>query len=431
MNPSGYPAAPLAPRRSLVVTPGLIGVVWGAAIGCIPLINFFFRPNYVFTGLYDARDVSVVIISVLSTLALLAGLGVSFLAALALGVDYRRQSLGAALFFALLLSAVVSGLPANAPAMPLLLVTMAAGFVMDINFGALDQYQQVFRSFAVTATVLFILGDLLALFSRDFTWGRLGGHAGPNFWGLVSGSALMLCLLMRPAWLRVLVVAVACLTLYLGQARGSMVGTAIGASLIGMVKLARMPGRRATFWAIAGATGVIVLLLFFGDAIANKLLLVNDASRGAGSKGSGRLLVWSELLQLIGAHPLIGLGLHGFEQYLHATAAAHNAYLSTTAEQGLIGLALYLILMIGGLVRAIGKALRDPTGLYLAVVGYFGFFLGIGLFEANSLQTGNSFSLIVLICAALAWRVEPETPPPVLASSHPGFPATPRQEGRS
>jgi len=373
----------------------------------IPFFDFFLRPNYVGSSLYQSVNHVVPIIAFLSTATLLAAVGFSFIAASVLGVDYRRQSWMVALSMTLTVLAGLSGMTANSAIMPLVILTLFLAFMMAVNFGALNHWESVFDSFAATAVVLFIAADLLALTSHDFTWGRLGGHAGPNYWGMVSSSALILCLRVRPAWLRIPVVLIACLTLYLGQARGSIIGVVSGGVVMASMKLVRMPTRIALLAVVLAVLVGVLIFVFGSNFIAHKVLLIDDQYRGVASNGSGRLIGWGETFNIIAAHPLFGVGLRQHEQYLHAVSNAHNAYLAAAAEQGLIGLAAYLCLMIGATIRALLKVLKLYSPQRLVILGYLIFLLTIGLFEQYSYQTGNSFALIGMIAAALSWRLEP------------------------
>lgn len=397
-------------------SPEVIGAVWGGLLALIPFYDYALRPRYEGSALYQSVNHVVPAIAILSTATLSVAVGFSFASAWLLGVDYRRQALMIALALALTVLAALSGLTANAPVMPLIILMLFLAYTMAVNFGALEPWAPTFTGLATAATGLFIVGDLLALTSRDFTWGRLGGHAGPNYWGMVSGSALMLCLCVRPAWLRIPVVLVACLTLYLAQARGSIVGAAAGAAAMAAVRLARTPLRQALIALAAAGLGIVLVLIFGGDFIAHRVLLVDDQYRGVASNGSGRLLVWAETLNVIAAHPLFGVGLRQHEQYLHAVSSAHNAYLAAAAEQGLIGLTVYLVLMAGGTLRALIKAVQEGSAERLVLMGYLVFLLTIGLFEQYSYQTGNTFSLIGMIAAALSWRQEPR-PRPVMSGT--------------
>jgi O-antigen ligase len=396
------------------LSPSVIGCLWGALLAAIPFYDFFLRPNYEGSSLYQSVNHVVPAIAILSTATLLAAVGLSFAAAAVIGVDYRRQASMVVLSMTLTVLAALSGMTANAPIMPLIILTLFLAFTMAVNFGALDHWEPVFDAFASTAAVLFIIADLLALASHDLTWGRLGGHAGPNYWGMVSGSALMLCLCLRPAWLRIPVILVACLVFYLAQSRGSMIGAVAGLTAMAAVRLLHIQSRYSLLILVVASLAGLLIIGFGGNFIAHNILLVDDQYRGAASNGSGRVIIWGETLKLIAAHPLFGVGLRQSEQYLHAGTSAHNAYLAAAAEQGLIGLAAYLLLMLGAAIRALLKAIQAYTRQRIVIFGFLVFLLVIGLFEQYSYQTGNSFALIGMIAAALSWRVEPRPTASVL-----------------
>ncbi len=400
----------MALRAGLKLGPAAVGGIWGVLLTLIPLYDYFLRPNYEGSSLYHSVNYVVPAIAFLSTATLMAAVGFSFVAAWVIGVDYRRQSFMAALAMTLVVLAALSGMTANAPVMPLVILTLFLAYVMAVNFGALNHWEAAFQAFAAAAVVVFTLGDILALTSRDVSWGRLGGHAGPNYWGMVSGAALMLCLCLKPAWLRIPVILVALLTLYETQARGSIVAATAGAAAMGAISLMRLPARHALLIAVVAAIAAVLVFIFGSDFISHKILLLDDQYRGAASNGSGRLIGWAETINVIAAHPLFGVGLKQHEQYLHAVANAHNAYLAAAAEQGLIGLTVYLALMVGASVRAVFKVFEQFTRQRIVLVGYLIYLLMLGLFEQVSYQTGNSFALIGMIAAALSWRAEPRLP---------------------
>jgi O-antigen ligase len=401
-----------AARVFVEFMPSGLGAIWGSLIAIIPFFDFYFRSNYEGVGLYQATlDTHTnVAVSVLATLSLLAAAGFSTFAILTIGVDYRRQRRFFILTLVMVVFATLSSITAEAPTMPLVLATLIIALGMAINFGAINSWEAVFKAFSATAALMFTAAELLAVFSHDYTWGRLGGHAGPNYWGMAAASALMLCLAVRPVPLRVLVVVVALVTLFLAQARGSEIAAVSGAAAMVSVKLVRTPLRRSLPWSIAGVVLIVVIAAFFSEQIAKKILLVDDAYRGAASNGSGRFIGWGETLNIIGAHPMFGVGLRQHEKFLHAVANAHNAYLAVTAEQGFIGLILYVTLTIGALARAAREYIQKPSTSRVILMGFMAFFISLGTVEQVSLATGNSLTLIMFVVAALAWRadIDPE-----------------------
>jgi hypothetical protein len=100
--------------------------------------------------------------------------------------------------------------------------------------------------------------------------------------------------------------------------------------------------------------------------------------------GNGRVGLWRAALADFEAHPLLGSGAGTYEQYwlLHRPIAlkvrdAHNLYLETVAELGLVGLALLLVGLAMPLL-ALGRARHHPLvpalgGAYCAYLAHAGF----------------------------------------------------------
>jgi putative inorganic carbon (HCO3(-)) transporter len=73
-----------------------------------------------------------------------------------------------------------------------------------------------------------------------------------------------------------------------------------------------------------------------------------------------RLAIWSVTLRMLGDHPLFGSGISGYQtvmahyrtRNLHPEPYAHNIFLTTWSEVGLIGLAAFVVIFFGLLWRA-------------------------------------------------------------------------------
>jgi O-antigen ligase len=188
----------------------------------------------------------------------------------------------------------------------------------------------------------------------------------------------------------------ASLGLILTQCRSAWAGGLAGlVLLITLVSRSRarcgsLPGGRAA--ATAGMSGAYILLalvlsgvIIFGfgpgsDVIRHRVRMVGDAARGDDSSFNWRLAKWREALVLIAARPLAGWGLGSYPFHPAPNAApgahpqvvaqagvsldeeAHSEYLQLTAEQGLVGLGLYLLVLASFYAKA-GRALRRlPLG---------------------------------------------------------------------
>jgi O-Antigen ligase len=192
----------------------------------------------------------------------------------------------------------------------------------------------------------------------------------------------------RQLFLRV-VAALAGLGLVLTQCRSAWAGGLTGLLLLtALVARSRRPSR------IAGAgTGRAYMLvaivlsgaILFGFGPASDLLrhrvgTIGDAAHGGDESFNWRVTKWREALPLIAARPLTGWGLGSYPFHPAASAGpgagpavvasagvsldeqAHNEYIQMTAELGLVGLTLYLLIFLSFFAKAWHAIRRLPYG---------------------------------------------------------------------
>jgi putative inorganic carbon (HCO3(-)) transporter len=149
--------------------------------------------------------------------------------------------------------------------------------------------------------------------------------------------------------------------------RGAILGLA-AAVLVAMALNGRKGAMRAAI-----ALGAVVAM--FAIAAQFDLLPVARESGGLDDfTKQGRLLVWGEALLLFLQHPLVGGGWANFPQMgvlaetqFGAVAHAHNWYLNTLAETGVIGFALFFGPLVWLFVRNLRVARRDATALVVII----------------------------------------------------------------
>ncbi len=150
--------------------------------------------------------------------------------------------------------------------------------------------------------------------------------------------------------------------------------SSIAALLLGLAVLA------AWRWDVRGTVFASVALL----AIAGVLVLLAPASLHFGLKGSsgstsnatsGRTKLIAGGLELFAKRPLEGYGSGSFEtEYKrhsnttaeNATSASHTIPVTIAAEQGIVGLALYLALLVSAFVVLFRGAGRSPPRIAIA-----------------------------------------------------------------
>jgi putative inorganic carbon (hco3(-)) transporter len=143
--------------------------------------------------------------------------------------------------------------------------------------------------------------------------------------------------------------------------------------LVALVALVLVLARSKRAWPAIAAAAVLVVLLSpsaWQDRVA-------DAGRLDRPEIATRLDFWDAALSMFQAHPVLGVGLNSFDvayidldttgrsflpgSGLAPPESAHNLYLNTLAEQGLVGIAalLLLVLAAGRMVLALRRS-ADP-----------------------------------------------------------------------
>lgn len=330
-------------------------VVLAVGIALSPLDNF--------------RPVGAIAFAALSDLVLLAGLLLLVLVLLGRRLPGEWLFLGAAA--ALVVVGLVSSAGAEAPGASLnsLLRLVVGALLLPLAFMVWRPSRRVVVGFAL-AYVLGNIGNLVAAYTvGGASWDgrRIGYSTHPNIMGLCA----MLALALLPFLLRVL------------PRRWSWAVVLMGGACAWGVWISG--SRAALMAAVAVAVLFVVIerrveiaLVLFGLAIP-AIYVVGQAVTGNGASQNnvlGRLLgggtaAGSDLdrenlariaLDAFTSHPLLGVGLGD-------VMAAHNIYLQVAAAVGIIGLAVYLVLLGSVALRAITLP-RPWNLLVLPVLGY-------------------------------------------------------------
>ncbi|QYJ15076.1 hypothetical protein Rxycam_00888 [Rubrobacter xylanophilus DSM 9941] len=180
-------------------------------------------------------------------------------------------------------------------------------------------------------------------------------------------------------------------------------------------RLAAWLGGRTLLLYALGATafaGVVLLLPAVGGALIERYATLAEVQ--SEQTWSGRWSIWMGALQVISAHPLLGVGAGNFAyaaiDYSTMIAAfsaergefagvAHNMFLSVASQLGLVGLALFL----GTLALASGMAARLAQEEDLGV----GLALGLIAFAVTGMSLTWEFEKIgyVLLGSLLSLRI--------------------------
>jgi O-antigen ligase len=145
------------------------------------------------------------------------------------------------------------------------------------------------------------------------------------------------------------------------------------ALLAGLFVLAALRFPVARVWPAALAVAVIGLVIVL--AFPSALRLDLGSAKSLDDATSGRYDLIRGGVDLAGDRPLWGWGSgafaaeyleHGFGARADAVSASHTIPLTVAAEQGLIGLVLYIALLVAALGRLLTHARGDPYRAYVA-----------------------------------------------------------------
>ena len=155
----------------------------------------------------------------------------------------------------------------------------------------------------------------------------------------------------RLVWIYRLQLLAAIFAIGLTGSRGVLIATLVALAYLpfGSVK---MTFRKKCAFLLVGVTAISFTLAFMPEATWKRW-------RGMGGEleqgsWSGRKAIWSAGLELVREYPLQGVGAGGFRTATSSPLVAHNAFLSVLVEEGLVGFALFLLLILSLTLPALG-----------------------------------------------------------------------------
>jgi O-antigen ligase len=380
-----------------------MGWLWGLWLATFPMAEFFLRDRHNDHGSYSLDDFRTAPAAVSAALLIILVLGCvpAGLSWLQLGVNFRRAKPLISILLPILTMVTISLIGINSMSPLANAVGLAYVFMLAAIFNSLRANESLMRGLLEALAVghMFIL--VVMINDANYSWGRLFGRSSPNFWGLIGCTLLLIQFALSRWWLQVAAAIVAASTMVLCQSRGSEISSFSGLILIGVLWTMYKPAERIKYAITAALVGAMGLMLGY-KVILDKILLSTNSHRAVES-GSGRAEAWKEAIQIIIHNPWAGVGYRQSDAMIRSASSAHNAYLATGAELGLLGLLFYLVLLFGGLTRAIRLNLLRPTPTRLAVAGFLISYVIIGFMERKGLNIGNTHALLMIFCACWAW----------------------------
>jgi O-antigen ligase len=275
-------------------------------------------------------------------------------------------------------------------------IWLALQFNSNLNAA---QYVWGLQIFAVLTTCL-----LVGFAWYDYVPGtRLGNGKdvlNPNTIALVATSVLIAGMSIRRLALRLVVMAPIAGIIILTSSRAAAVAAVAG---LGMVVWLRLRARRRPVLLLAGI-GLIVAIgvsIAYGDVLyrtLDRFYALSTADRGITSGASGRVTAWKWTWELFLRNPVFGVGFRAHEYLLKADTSAHNGYLATLAEVGILGFVSVLFLVSRGLHLLWTGSRKPGPGFSQSILfGLCVAYLLLAVFERYLINVGNPTSLLFLV----------------------------------
>ena len=166
---------------------------------------------------------------------------------------------------------------------------------------------------------------------------------------------------------------------------------------------------------IATVCAVLLIDQFSGGPLwqlfVDKVLLLDDATRGVGSGFTGRADYWSAGWAAFGERPIFGYGLRTRAPIATAdslTVNAHSGVINMLLDVGLVGavlLVLALSFAVGAHVRRIVRYGGAQSKRSLIIVSFFASSIVLWIFEPIYINVGSHVSLALLVFLAAPARV--------------------------
>lgn len=281
-------------------------------------------------------------------------------------------------------------------------VLTLAGIWLALQFNSnldVEEYERGFKVFALIMSVL-----LLGFAWYDYVPGKRLGTGkdvlNPNSIALVSTSVLLAAMSIRTLVIRLAVMAPIAGVIVLTGSRAAAVGAGAGLAAIVWLRL-RANGRSVAVFLLIGLLLTVGVTIAYGDVLYKALDRFYDlskADRGIGSGATGRVAAWKAAWELFTRNPVLGVGFRAHEHLLKVDTSAHNGYLATLAEVGVIGF-FGVLYLVGRGLRLLWAGSKEPERgfTYSVLFGLCLAYLLLAVFERYLINVGNPTSLLFLL----------------------------------
>lgn len=205
--------------------------------------------------------------------------------------------------------------------------------------------------------------------NRDLAERAIGTWVDPNALGGILAIAATIIApqvfaeqpVVRYRWLAGVILGVVALALLLTYSRASLLAFAAGLVMISVLRYRK-------FLVVLAAALVLILILPFTQPLVERFI---DAFTAQDLATQMRLGEYSDALRLISRYPIFGVGFTGTPDIDLYTNVA-SMYLIMANQIGLVGVAIYAVMIIGIFAYGLGtwRTVRDNSELNAVFLGY-------------------------------------------------------------
>jgi hypothetical protein len=234
----------------------------------------------------------------------------------------------------------------------------------------------------------------------------VGPFGDPNYYGLFQATAIAACagvaLITRSRAIRLTLVGVA--ILLAGGMAIALSRAALVALAAGLIAVAFTRGRRPGFATLAALVvlGLVVYPLFLEQRLTADAgaLSVAQASVGLQRSDASRLAAALVGPQMWATSPILGIGFGEYPlntaRFIGYSIESHNWYMNVLAEQGLVGVVLWITMLAATAIKVMRLA---PSARSVGVAVFVTYVIGSTFLQPPlSVQT-SAFAVIVVVAA--------------------------------
>jgi putative inorganic carbon (hco3(-)) transporter len=174
--------------------------------------------------------------------------------------------------------------------------------------------------------------------------------------------------------------------LLLTYTRTAILGTALGAAVVGLLQSKRL---------LLGLLLASVCALLLVPQLSSRFASLTSGEAGSGNSLEWRLGYWTEVLPLANDNPVTGIGPNATQFLTDEGKQPHNDFIRAYVETGVIGLGAYLFVLAALLGLGVRAVRGSPPGSLARGVaaGYLGCAVAFVAVSAAS----NAFSNVVIL----------------------------------